>query len=543
MSSSSPAASTSSSSSLDNSEHTSYTLPAYSAHFGLPNTAVRSTTTGPARTRVMDIPTGHPEVLVARPTAAPSPVAGPSGKLRAKPPRNYTSGEDLLAALKTMCIAGDEVDFSGSYLVPPADLGQVSDKQRVQMVTHEIWKSTGYRFTCVVVLSRRCSGSPGHLSVKDHPPTQHGYKTRLWCSQDQARQSSRSRDGPRTTKTGEQFAKQRFACRSRLMITCIADSSGVGGGARTMTVRFHHYLRHEAYVEEPPDPSAPPSYAQPLMTAQFLDAINAPLPPHVVSAAAPSPPPAPLSVPTPQAREGSWDPIRRPSAPSAPLPLPNIPSYSDSSFPPTQAANAVATPLASVSTSFAMISTGSPVPQSISELQHALQHNPRSDGQRRPQQQFPQLAGPSPSVEQLLVPPEEYCSPPHPTRPLPMHVPPHLQTPPTMQHPLPVHVYAPPTETAAQYQFEGPAHSPHATPAHQMVPLPHEQQSLVPQPMPQSEFKNRMASHISRIRDFAMGLEYQVQFGDQRLLEVLERDAAPFMKLVEDCLRREGRIE
>jgi hypothetical protein len=50
-----------------------------------------------------------------------------------------------------------------------------------------------------------------------------------------------------------------------------------------------------------------------------------------------------------------------------------------------------------------------------------------------------------------------------------------------------------------------------------------------------------MRTHIALIRDFCDGLEYQVQFNDVRMLEALEREAAPFVGFVQACLRREGR--
>ena len=45
--------------------------------------------------------------------------------------------------------------------------------------------------------------------------------------------------------------------------------------------------------------------------------------------------------------------------------------------------------------------------------------------------------------------------------------------------------------------------------------------------------------HISIIRDFCDGLEYQLQFEDHRMLETLERDSASFLWLAQSCLSRE----
>lgn len=51
-----------------------------------------------------------------------------------------------------------------------------------------------------------------------------------------------------------------------------------------------------------------------------------------------------------------------------------------------------------------------------------------------------------------------------------------------------------------------------------------------------------MRTHISNIRDFCDGLEYQLQFNDLRVLEELEREGDRFLGLVHSCLRREERL-
>jgi hypothetical protein len=54
------------------------------------------------------------------------------------------------------------------------------------------------------------------------------------------------------------------------------------------------------------------------------------------------------------------------------------------------------------------------------------------------------------------------------------------------------------------------------------------------------EAVNRLQAHICTIREFCNGLEYQVQFGDPRLLEELEREGAGFLALARRCLQSEG---
>lgn len=51
----------------------------------------------------------------------------------------------MLDALKQAFKANHHVDFHGSYELVEAS---VSHKQRVQSLTVDIWRATGYRFTC-----------------------------------------------------------------------------------------------------------------------------------------------------------------------------------------------------------------------------------------------------------------------------------------------------------------------------------------------------------------------------------------------------------
>ena len=55
-------------------------------------------------------------------------------------------------------------------------------------------------------------------------------------------------------------------------------------------------------------------------------------------------------------------------------------------------------------------------------------------------------------------------------------------------------------------------------------------------------YRDRMSAHIKNLREFCDGLEYQLQFNDYRMLNVLEREGGSFLSLVEDCLRKEGRL-
>lgn len=52
----------------------------------------------------------------------------------------------------------------------------------------------------------------------------------------------------------------------------------------------------------------------------------------------------------------------------------------------------------------------------------------------------------------------------------------------------------------------------------------------------------RLSQHIGMLRDFADGLDYQLQFNDHRMLDSLEREGATFIRFARTCLERERRM-
>ncbi|KAH9032964.1 hypothetical protein EDB85DRAFT_1864712, partial [Lactarius pseudohatsudake] len=54
--------------------------------------------------------------------------------------------------------------------------------------------------------------------------------------------------------------------------------------------------------------------------------------------------------------------------------------------------------------------------------------------------------------------------------------------------------------------------------------------------------KEEMENYIHIIRDFCDGLEFQVKFQNPQFLRTLEREGAGFLKLAQDCLSRERRL-
>jgi hypothetical protein len=57
----------------------------------------------------------------------------------------------------------------------------------------------------------------------------------------------------------------------------------------------------------------------------------------------------------------------------------------------------------------------------------------------------------------------------------------------------------------------------------------------------QATYHETMKGHVDTIRDFCDGLEYQIQFEDQRFLDTFKREGARFLRWMENCLSRERR--
>ncbi len=55
-------------------------------------------------------------------------------------------------------------------------------------------------------------------------------------------------------------------------------------------------------------------------------------------------------------------------------------------------------------------------------------------------------------------------------------------------------------------------------------------------------YKEDMETHIRLIRDFCDGLEFQIKFQDPQFLRTLEKEGAGFLRLTQNCLSRERRL-
>ncbi|KAJ7220474.1 hypothetical protein GGX14DRAFT_674827 [Mycena pura] len=146
----------------------------------------------------------------------------------------FSDAESFYDTLKAEFKAGKGIDSHGTYPVPADAL--VSPRQRVQMVVTELWSISGYRFT-----------------VKDHKKLKSGHRTRLWCSQDEARKKkSKALQNP-DIRNRDHLGMKRFSCGSKLSVSCRARRND----ERTydVIVQLKHAGKHISYedVSMPPE--------------------------------------------------------------------------------------------------------------------------------------------------------------------------------------------------------------------------------------------------------------------------------------------------
>jgi hypothetical protein len=65
---------------------------------------------------------------------------------------NYKTNQELFNNLREVMKIQEKVDFTGRYEIDEDRL--VSAKERTEMVTHDVWRVTGYRFTYVAHLEQ-----------------------------------------------------------------------------------------------------------------------------------------------------------------------------------------------------------------------------------------------------------------------------------------------------------------------------------------------------------------------------------------------------
>ncbi|KAF8071575.1 hypothetical protein FPV67DRAFT_1650940 [Lyophyllum atratum] len=181
----------------------------------------------------------------------------------------FDNRDELMKALRDCFKESHDINFAASYRTHN---DSVTHKQRIQTVTHEIWKATGYRFTSPAYerldIRRDCGARQDE-----------GHKTK----------PSKISQTQRTSSNGVVLAKARYPCRSGLLI-----SSRDEGHPDTafVVVRMHHHFPHEAYY----DHTLPPEMTQSIWEKMEIPSKDGPG--HFPSPALPPP-----CRPTPQ--EGS----------------------------------------------------------------------------------------------------------------------------------------------------------------------------------------------------------------------------------------------
>ncbi|KAJ7577132.1 hypothetical protein C8J56DRAFT_1007246 [Mycena floridula] len=113
-------------------------------------------------------------------------------------------------------LKSDDVIFLGSYDLCDDEL--VSDKQRVQMTAHEVWKAGGYRFR-----------------VHKNKVLASGVKCRMWCCQDKGRKQKEHRSTKPNAKPRENVGMMRYPSNPH--------------GGKTIRVYLRHAKAHRHYYD------------------------------------------------------------------------------------------------------------------------------------------------------------------------------------------------------------------------------------------------------------------------------------------------------
>jgi hypothetical protein len=159
-------------------------------------------------------------------------------------PKMYNSSQSLFENLQSAFRKGNHVEFFGGYHLPEDPL--ITARQRVRMTIHDIWKTTGYRFTYVngIMLAVWLTST----RVKDHPSLETGHKTRLWCCQDLARKKKSKVSLKPNAINRDTVGMCRYDCKSSLTVICRASSMiGSASGEHIILIKLQHHENHIPY--------------------------------------------------------------------------------------------------------------------------------------------------------------------------------------------------------------------------------------------------------------------------------------------------------
>ncbi len=323
--------------------------------------------------------------------------------------------------------------------------------------------------------------------VKDHPRINNGHKTRFWCSQDEAHRSKSSKlarlpnstSKPRISSAGEALAKARYPCKSRLLISS-RDCSNSTPGTRLITVRVHHHVSHEPYV----DTSLPPELAQAVYESFGWSNIGGTVTPAAAivpggSSFVSVPPLPPEAMGFPDDGEDMEDCEEDAEA------------AAEEDEDEDEEMNSIAQPTEAPAEHL-------PEPVLAAPRPVHLQRDPTSIGFSISTSASPNF----PPIGDTIVVPNPIISATNGT---------HFNTP--NAHPTTHNL-----NVSSVHRPSGGSLDSH-------------------------HYHQRMRAHVANIREFCDGLEYQLQFNDYRMLDVLEREGAAFLRLVQDCLKKEGRLD
>ncbi|KAJ7246826.1 hypothetical protein B0H12DRAFT_1220454 [Mycena haematopus] len=150
----------------------------------------------------------------------------------------FPDAESFCDALRAEFKNGKPVDFHGTYPIPVDSM--LPPRTRVEMVARELWKLSGFRFTCV--------------SVKDHRKLKSGHHTRYWCSQDDKRKKKSKASQNPEIRNRDTLGMKRFPCQSKLSISCRAQKDNED--LLDVTVRVKHADKHVSYEDVALPPAA-----------------------------------------------------------------------------------------------------------------------------------------------------------------------------------------------------------------------------------------------------------------------------------------------
>ncbi|KAJ3893641.1 hypothetical protein GG344DRAFT_63576 [Lentinula edodes] len=401
---------------------------------------------------------------------------------------HYENGVEMMKSLAKSFKCSEDSAFFGSFDI--LNVPEIPDRDRVQLVTYEIWRATGYRFT-----------------IKDHPQTKTGHTTRFWCSQDVHRKHRQ------TLNVVSRISKNRFPCRSRLLVSSRDTETP---GYRRVTMRMYHRFPHEPYTETqrlwPLGSSLGPS-------PSWMGSVNGEDGVKVATNAvhSRSNTPCPILSMIEIGQESGIDPDGL-SGDGQQVYAERI--FKNPGIAPSHLTTASTSVLKLASTSPSVLSAslfGSsslnhiPVPSLVSLYSiHPVYPN------------HPIHANPLVTIGQLQT---------------------NLMTPtsdPGLAHFDRISHSNPGNSTSLP--STSPSPGPPTVASDPGLPPASAFASPV-WPISTETFQRTMRTHIRNIRDFCDGLEYQVQFNDLRMLQELEEKGNSFLEYVKICLEREGRLK